>query len=104
LANRALSDAEAALKNNDHNVCVAQLERALFCAIEANSGLAARGILRSDLKDKLVAKGLSADLAQVCEELLARLENARFLGESESPAALISDIRSLVRRLLKAAL
>jgi hypothetical protein len=103
LANKALDEAESALKKHDTGACIVQLERALFLSLEAGTGLAARGVLRSELQSKLVAKGLNVELAQASAELLLRLENARFAGDSESPAVLTSDVRALARRLLKAA-
>jgi hypothetical protein len=80
LASRALAAAERALTAGDATRAASDMERAIFAAVEASTGVKARGVLRERLADELTEHGLSADTAERITELLAHAEAARFTG------------------------
>lgn len=102
---RALDQAEAAVKAGDHAATAAALERALFAAIEAKTGLKARAVLRGDLGAALAHRGVGTELADAVVALLDALEASRFSGvEGENDMReLVENTRRSVRALKRAA-
>lgn len=82
---RALSDAKAAQKAGDSRAAAAAIDRALYLAIEAATGLKARALMLDELPRALESRGTDPDLAARIRELFAEIESARFMP-SESPA------------------
>jgi hypothetical protein len=56
------------------------IERALLTAIEAATGLKARGIIRDELSGSLVAAGLSASESELTVSMLDACDTVRFTG------------------------
>jgi hypothetical protein len=80
LATRALAEARRALADNDATRAAVATERALFSAVEAATGVKARGVLRDALGPRLVEAGLDESTAAKVTELLGGCEAARFTG------------------------
>ncbi|MBK8251416.1 MAG: BatD family protein [Polyangiaceae bacterium] len=78
LAMEALKNAKDAKKAGDERAAAALVERALNLAIEAATGIKARGILKDDLFAELTNAGISNDHAKAVSQLLAACDLARF--------------------------
>lgn len=99
LANAALADARKAKGAGDERAAAAAVERAVVLAIEAASGVKARGILKEELASELAANGLSEPLAARASEMLAACDRARFDPLAAADVKL-ADAASLVADLL----
>lgn len=78
LAQAALSDAKRARKAGDDRAASAAVERAVVLAIEAASGVKARGVLKEALAAELTSKGLPEGVAKRAQETLAACDRSRF--------------------------
>jgi hypothetical protein len=74
----ALSQARAAGQKGDGALAAAQLERALYLAIERATALKARAVLLGDLPAELERRGVPSELAAQVGALLSSLETQRF--------------------------
>jgi hypothetical protein len=74
----ALSQAKTAEKKGDGGAVAAQLERALYLAIERATALKARAVLLGDLPAELERHGVPGALAAEVGAALSSLETLRF--------------------------
>jgi hypothetical protein len=102
LAESALNHASR-LPRNEATKAPALVERALFLAIEAGTGLRARALLRSDLRQALERAGVPADRATAVVALLDDCEKARFTADASGSSASEWVLRAepLTRALLR---
>ncbi|MBN2193502.1 MAG: BatD family protein [Polyangiaceae bacterium] len=99
MALRDLTAARRAVANDPATVAGA-CERALLRAISEVAGFPARGVLRAELGQRLVAAGLDGDLADRVAALLGGLDEVRFTGVSGGDAAdLVERADAIVRAL-----
>ncbi len=79
------------------------MERALFLAIEAGTGLRARALLRSEPVAALERAGVPADRATAVVALLDDCETARFTADTSasSPNDWVARAEPLTRALLR---
>ncbi|MCA9622476.1 MAG: hypothetical protein KC731_25815, partial [Myxococcales bacterium] len=79
----------------------AAVERAMHLAIEGRTGLKSRGILLSELSDKLVEKDVDREVAAAIGELFERCSAIRFEPsfDEEESAELVNRARKLVKAL-----
>jgi BatD DUF11 like domain len=101
LAQDSLRAAESAARASEIAKTAAAVERALFLAIEAGSGIRARALLKNDLKTALADGGVDAKIVERTLELLDACESARFTGKSGelSPKELCARARGLIGEL-----
>jgi hypothetical protein len=101
LAQDALRSADAAAKGSEIAKTAAAVERALFLAIEAGSGIRARALLKDDLRAALVSAGTASDTVERTLALLDACEAARFTGKSGDlpPKELCARARTLIGEL-----
>jgi hypothetical protein len=101
LAQEALKAAEAAARSSEIAKTAAAIERALFLAIEAGTGLRARALLKPDLQAALAEAHVDAAAVTRALELLDACESARFTGKvgELSPKELCSRARGVVAEL-----
>jgi len=101
LAQDSLKAAEAAARGSEIAKTAAAVERALFLAIEAGTGIRARALLKDDLKLALGGAGVEAATITQTLELLDACESARFTGKSGElqPKELVSRARGLLGEL-----
>jgi hypothetical protein len=79
---QALGQARAALARNDTATVASALDRALHLAIQAATGIRARGLLLQDVPAALEAAGLARDLSNEVRDVLSDIEVSRFRPES----------------------
>jgi len=81
----------------------AAIERSVHFALEAATGIRARGVLRSELPRSLAARGVSAELAERVVGVLEAAELARFVQATERGEAseLFARGEEVVNALLK---
>lgn len=101
LAQDSLKTAEAAARGSEIAKTAAAVERALFLAIEAGTGIRARALLKDDLKAALGGAGVDTATVERTLELLDACESARFTGKSGElqPKELVSGARGLLGEL-----
>jgi hypothetical protein len=100
---QALEHARAAMKNDDAAVVASSLDRAVHVAIEAATGVRARGILLDDLPRALEDAGLAKDLSIDARDVLGAIEALRFMpASSGSLADLVARAEKAVAALGKA--
>ena len=101
LAQEALRAAESAARGSEIAKTAAAVERALFLAVEAGSGIRARALLKEDLKAALLGTGIPAASVDRTLELLDACESARFTGKAGDlpPKELCERARRLVSEL-----
>jgi hypothetical protein len=96
----ALSQARAAGKSGDGAAFAAQLERALYLAVERATDVKARGVLRGELSPELERRGVPNDLAAEVSALLSSLEALRFAPDGAAEQRDLGDRAvAAVRRL-----
>jgi hypothetical protein len=83
-AREAVQQAAEAARGGRGAEATTQLERALFLAIEARTGLRARAVLTSALAATLVERGVPSALAERVVRVLEQCETARFTGGGAS--------------------
>jgi hypothetical protein len=83
LSGRALAEARRLLAS-DPTAAVAQVERALFLALEGGLAVKARALLKAVVKDELERAGLLPEHTDETQALLEECEGARFTGKSAS--------------------
>jgi len=100
MARAALGQMSKATDGKDR---VAAAERALHLAIEAATAIRSRGVLLSELGDKLSARGLSREVVDQVVELLEHCTEVRFEPELRTEAAdeVVRTAKRLTRELLK---
>lgn len=99
----ALKEARSQAKT-DIGAASSSIERAVVQALEASTGVKARGVLRDELVSKLEAAGLDPELAEQARRILDRCDDLRFAGSSEgATSSLIDEAGTLVKALLKRA-
>jgi len=103
LAQEALRAADTAARGSEIAKTAAAIERALFLAIEAGTGIRARALLKSDLKSALAEAGVGADAIQRALLLLDACESARFTGKAgeHPPKELVAQARGVVAALAR---
>jgi len=103
LAQEALRAAEQAAARDEVATTAAAVERALFLAIEAATGLRGRALLRDELGRALAEAGLPEQTCRRTLELLDSCESARFTGKSAElpPPKLLDAARERVAELLR---
>ena len=101
LAQDSLRVAELAAKGSEIAKTAAAVERALFLAIEAGTGIRARALLKDDLKAALAAAGIDSGTIERTLALLDACEAARFTGKSPDlpPKELCARAHGLVGEL-----
>ncbi|HTQ04857.1 MAG TPA: BatD family protein [Polyangiaceae bacterium] len=101
LAQESLRAAEVAARGSEIAKTAGAVERALFLAIEAGTGIRARALLKDDLKASLAGAGVDTTTVERTLELLDACESARFTGKSGelSPKELCARARGLVGEL-----
>lgn len=101
LAQESLRAAETAARGSEIAKTAAAVERALFLAIEAGTGIRARALLKDDLKAALGGAGVDAAAIERTVELLDACESARFTGKSgeSTPRELCARARGLLGEL-----
>lgn len=101
LAQESLKAADAAARGSEIAKTAAAVERALFLAIEAGTGIRARALLKDDLRAALGGAGVEATTVARALELLDACESARFTGKSGElqPKELVSRARGLLGEL-----
>ncbi|MBX3126173.1 MAG: BatD family protein [Polyangiaceae bacterium] len=97
-AQRALAAAKQAEDAGDAAEAASRAESALWLAIEHATGLKARALLRTELPTALGDRGLEPELVEQLTTLLARADDARFVG-SAPQQSFASELRALVERL-----
>jgi hypothetical protein len=100
LALQALAEARR-LGARDPQAAVAQVERALFLALEAGAKIKARALLKSELERELASSGLAAELVADASRLLESCEHSRFTGKA---GAANDDLVGQAERLIPALL
>jgi hypothetical protein len=101
IASRELAGARRAADLREQ---ASHVERALVAAIEAATGLRARGILRAELAHELVARGVAGDVADDIRALLDACDDVRFTGQADDaeaadlPTRAESAIKALAKR------
>lgn len=101
LALEALRDAKKVKAAGDERAAAAAVERAIILAIEAASGVKARGVLKEALASELARSGVAEPVAARASELLAACDRARFDPLAAADVC-IPDAVALVDDLLKA--
>jgi hypothetical protein len=101
LALEALREAEKGKAAGDERAAAAAVERAVVLAIEAASGVKARGVLKEALASELARGGMAEPLAARAAEMLAACDRARFDPLAAADVR-TSDAEALVADLLKA--
>jgi hypothetical protein len=103
LALDALAEADEAARAGRSIETAGAVERALFRAIEAGTGLKARALLRGELEGALQGQGVSKDTISDTLSLLDACEALRFIeGASEtSPKALSDKARAIASELAR---
>jgi hypothetical protein len=91
------------LANDDAAGAATAIERTLLTAIEAATGLKARGIIRNELNGSLIAAGLSASESELTVSTLDACDTVRFTGGAPSLLAELLDrvdffVQDLCRR------
>jgi hypothetical protein len=101
LAQDSLRAAELAAKGSEIAKTAAAVERALFLAIEAGTGIRARALLKDDLKAALGNAGIEPATIERTVALLDACEAARFTGKSAElpPKELCARAHGLVGEL-----
>jgi hypothetical protein len=101
LAQEAVRAAEAAAKGSEIAKTAAAVERAIFLAIEAGTGIRARALLKPDLKAALADAGVDANRVERALTLLDACESARFTGKAGDlpPKELCARARGVVAEL-----
>lgn len=97
-----LATAKQALGQDPDANIDANLERALFGAIEGATTIRGRGLLRSELEGALVAAGVSSAVSKEVVALLQAFEEGRFGARSAPPRELLERTRKLVHQLKRA--
>jgi hypothetical protein len=99
----AFGDAEAAEKKGDVKGVASAVERALHAAVEGATGLASRGVLRSELTKALGERGVKKELAEDILGALGLCEDLRFSPGAETGAmqGLIERARAVAKKLEK---
>jgi hypothetical protein len=103
LAQEALRAADTAARGSEIAKTAAAIERALFLAIEAGTGIRARALLKSDLKSALGDAGVPAGTIERALALLDACESARFTGKAgeHPPKELVAQARGVVAELAR---
>jgi len=100
LAVSALDEARAKKGAGDERGAAAAVEKAIVLAIEAATGLKARGVLKESLARELVEKGVPDKVAVRASESLAACDKARFDPLAAAEVKL-DDAEALVTDLLR---
>lgn len=100
VAGRALSEAQRA---EDLRQAASHVERAVIAAIEAATGLRARGVLRAELPAELEAAGIDEKTARELTDLLDACDQVRFTGGEPNgrDAELVSRAAAVTKKLGK---
>jgi len=103
LAQEALRAADTAARGSEIAKTAAAIERALFLAIEAGTGIRARALLKTDLKSALTEAGVGQDAIERALTLLDACESARFTGKAgeHPPKELVAQARGVVAALAR---
>lgn len=103
LAQEALRTAEAAAKSSEIANTAAAVEKCLFLAIEAGTGIRARALLKPDLLAALAEAGVPTAVSTQALALLDACEAARFTGKSGelSPKELCARAKSVLGELAR---
>ena len=92
--------AKALLARDDAAGAAGALERALHMAIEAATGLRARGIVRNQLSQALIEAGLAPDASEVAVDIFDACDAVRFTSESSTRLVdILQRAESLVQQL-----
>ena len=104
LVKEALEAAKKAERQSDVKTASGCVERAVHAAVEACTGLASRGVVRTELVLELTKRGVDAKLAGEVLETLSLCEDLRYSPNTEEAATkgLIDRTRELVKRLERA--
>jgi len=95
---RALTEARRSAERGDAAATASAGERALFSAIEDATKIRARGVLRDDLRDKLLEARIPESLAAEIDELLAQFDAVRFTGSADlAPTELLNRVQHCIR-------
>jgi hypothetical protein len=84
-------------ESGDGAGALSALERAIFMGVEDATGVKARAVLRSKLRETLLAHGMSEGQANETTELLSEFESHRFGGTTTGLDELTKRTRKLVR-------
>jgi hypothetical protein len=96
---KALAEARRLTESGDDKGACSAIEKALMLDIEAKTGLKARGILRRELADELVAAGCDEECSKEVAAILTGVDELRF-GQSDATLKdLVSRTSSVTKRL-----
>ncbi|MFO0661726.1 MAG: BatD family protein [Polyangiaceae bacterium] len=101
IAMTSLDEAQARLKSNDARSAIGMLERAVFSAVEARTGVKLRGLLRTEMKPAMKKAGIDDDLANEIERMLERTDGWRFQSTDGPSLDDVKSTRDLVARIGK---
>ncbi len=96
LVAQALEDARRA--GTETQAVLADLERAVYLAVEGCTGVKARAVLRAQLASVLTRAEMHPDRAEEVVQLLGRFEQIRFSG-SPLQGSLVREVEALCRKL-----
>lgn len=100
---QAISDAKAAVRAHDPRAAAAAIDRAVYLAIEAATGLKARALLLHELQSALEARGVDAELGERLRRILGEAESIRFApSDQASIETLLDETRTTCRDLSRA--
>jgi hypothetical protein len=103
LAADALREAEEAARSGRSVETAGAVERALFRAIEAGTGLKARALLKAELTSALASAGVPKQTVDSTLSVLDACEAARFTeaASDDSPRALVERARAVMSELIR---
>jgi hypothetical protein len=104
VATRMIGQAAQAAERGDTASAAGAVERAVYLAIEAATGLKARAVLRHDLCGELMRQGVPESVASGLVELLDECDGARFVNTSSGRSAadgLVARAEELVKQLAR---
>lgn len=97
---QAIADARTAVRAQDSRAAAAAIDRAVYLAIEAATGLKARALMLHELQGALEARGVSAELGERLRRILADAESIRFApSDQASIDTLLDETRAACREL-----
>lgn len=95
----ALAQLATAVSSGNATATATAAERALFLAIEKNTGIKGRGILKSALARTLTDANVPAEDAERAARLLGHCDELRFAGEAVDLSTFGAEARELCKKL-----
>ena len=99
---QAIADAKGAVRAQDPRAAAAAIDRAVYLAIEAATGLKARALLLNELPSALEKRGIDTALGEKLRGILAQAENIRFSPSDPAEIeTLLDEARTACRDLFR---